>query len=48
MNKIKELAPGIALCLLVALPCWWLGKMFPIIGGPVFAILCGMTHLPEA
>ena len=42
MNKIKELAPGIALCLLVALPCWWLGKMFPIIGGPVFAILCGM------
>ena len=27
---------------MIALPCWWLGKRFPIVGGPVFAIVCGM------
>ena len=25
-----------------AVPCWLLGKAFPIVGGPVFAILAGM------
>lgn len=38
----KALLPGLALCLLLALPCWFLGKIFPVIGGPVFAILLGM------
>ena len=38
----KSLLPGLALCLLLALPCWFLGKIFPVIGGPVFAILLGM------
>lgn len=35
--------PGIVLCLLIALPSWFLGKAFPVIGGPVFAILAGMV-----
>lgn len=39
---IKAAGRGVALCLLIALPCWWLGKAFPIVGGPVFAILAGM------
>lgn len=33
---------GIALCLAIAVPSWILGKMAPIIGGPVIAILLGM------
>lgn len=42
MNFIKTNANGVALCLIIAIPCWFLGKQFPIIGGPVFAILFGM------
>ncbi|HEP1434983.1 hypothetical membrane spanning protein [Streptococcus pyogenes] len=34
--------PGLLLCLLLALPAWYLGRLFPIIGAPVFAILLGM------
>lgn len=41
-NKIFKLLPGIILCLLIAGFSWVLGKQFPIIGGPVFAILIGM------
>ena len=33
---------GILICLCIAIPAWFLGKMFSIIGGPVFAILFGM------
>lgn len=33
---------GIALCLIIAVPAWYLGKLFPIVGGPVFLILIGM------
>lgn len=39
----KKIAPGTALCLLIAIPCWLLGRAFPIVGGPVFAILAGMS-----
>lgn len=42
MSKISKLAPGVALCLIIALPSWLLGKKFPIVGGAVFAILIGM------
>ena len=42
MTKIKLLGPGLLLCLALAVPCWLLGKAFPIVGGPVFAILAGM------
>lgn len=42
MNMTKENVPGLLLCLGIAVPCWLLGKAFPVIGGPVFAILAGM------
>ena len=43
MHSIKKKAPGLLLCVIIALPCWFLGKQFPVIGGPVFAILVGMV-----
>lgn len=43
MTKAKNLAPGVLLCLVLAVPCWLLGKAFPVVGGPVFAILAGMV-----
>ncbi len=33
---------GILVCLLIALPSYFLGKLFPVIGGAVIAILLGM------
>ena len=49
MLQVKEKFPGVLLCFLLALPCWWLGHKFPVIGAPVFAIVLGMirhTDLP--
>lgn len=43
MLKIRIVMPGILLCLVIAAPAWFLGKAFPLIGGPIFAILIGMT-----
>lgn len=43
MNLLKKNAPGLALCLAVALPSWFLGSAAPVVGGPVFAILIGMV-----
>lgn len=40
--EAKMLA-GMIVCLLIALPAWFLGRAFPIIGGPVFGILIGMV-----
>ncbi len=42
MTFIHEKGRGLALCLAIAVPSWLLGKTFPIIGGPVIAILAGM------
>ena len=42
MNFIKNNWKGILLCLCIAIPSWFLGKQFPIIGGAVIAILAGM------
>jgi uncharacterized integral membrane protein (TIGR00698 family) len=46
MNRVHEFlrnnVSGIFVCLLIALPSFLLGKKFPIIGGPVIAILAGM------
>lgn len=42
MNFIKNNWKGLALCLCIAVPSWFLGKQFPIIGGAVIAILAGM------
>lgn len=43
MEFIKKNGAGLALCLAIAVPSWFLGKAFPVIGGPVFAILIGMV-----
>ena len=45
--------PGIALCLAIALVAYLLGGLWPIVGGPVFAILLGLfirnvLPVPEA
>jgi len=37
-----KLLKGIGFSLIFAIPAWFLGKQFPIIGGPVFGILLGM------
>lgn len=42
MNFIKTNGKGFVLCLCIAVPSWFLGKRFPIIGGAVIAILAGM------
>ena len=42
MNFIKKNWMGFLVCLVIAIPSWFLGKQFPIIGGPVIAILLGM------
>ncbi|MGN1148027.1 MAG: YeiH family protein [Lachnospiraceae bacterium] len=42
MEFVKKNGLGLLLCLIIAVPCWFLGKQFPVIGGPVFAILAGM------
>lgn len=46
MNFIKEKWKGLLLCLALAVPASLLGKQFPIVGGPVFAILGGMIFAP--
>ena len=42
MLLIKDRFQGVFLCFVLALPAYFLGKEFEIIGGPVFAILLGM------
>lgn len=42
MTNIKNSLWGVGLCLLMAIPCYFLGKAFPVVGGPVFAIILGM------
>lgn len=42
MSIIKKNGPGFVLCFILAIPSWLLGKTFPIIGGPIIAILVGM------
>lgn len=43
MEWIKKNSPGILLCLAIAIPSWFIGTAFPIIGGAVIAILAGMV-----
>lgn len=46
MNKflrtLSDLWKGLLVCLVIAVPAHFLGKLVPVIGGPVFAILVGM------
>lgn len=41
-SKVLSNLPGILVCLAIAIPSWFLGKQFPIIGGPVISIVLGM------
>ncbi len=43
MTKISAIWKGVLLSLLIALPSYALGLMFPIIGGPIIAIVIGMV-----
>lgn len=43
MEFIKKSWKGILICLCIAIPAWFLGKQFEVVGGPVFAILIGMV-----
>ena len=43
MNFLKNNWKGLLLCLVIAVPAFFLGKLLPVVGGPVFAILIGMV-----
>lgn len=43
MEFLKKNWKGTGFCLCIAVPSWFLGKQFPIIGGPVIAIIAGMV-----
>ena len=43
MQTIKKYLSGMAVCLAIAVPSWLLGKLVPVIGGPVFSIVIGMV-----
>ena len=47
MNSIKSFLSknlfGMLICFIIALPAWFLGKRFPIIGGPVIEIIAGIV-----
>ena len=39
---LKRTIPGVVLCAVIAVPSWFLGKLVPVIGSAVFAIVFGM------
>lgn len=43
MKTLKKNLLGIAICAIIAIPSYIMGSHFTFIGGPVFAILIGMT-----
>ena len=46
MNFIKENYKGLLLAIVIALPSYFIGLQFPLIGGPIIAILLGMILNP--
>lgn len=42
MKQWQQLLPGLGLALAIAVPAWYLGKVIPVVGSPVFGILLGM------
>ena len=48
MQTIRKYLPGMAVCLAIAVPSWLLGKLVPVIGGPVFSIVIGMVIALDA
>lgn len=43
MDFLKKHWKGLLLCLVIAVPAFFLGRLLPVVGGPVFAILIGMV-----
>ena len=43
MEFLNKTWKGIVLSLIISVPSWILGNMFPVIGGPVIGILLGMV-----
>lgn len=41
--RIRDELPGIGLCLMVAAPAYFVGKLWPLIGGPAFSIITGIA-----
>lgn len=42
MKFMKENGKGLLLCMAIAVPCWFLGNVIPVVGGAIFAMLAGM------
>lgn len=42
LTSILNKLPGIGLTIMIAVPAWYVGKAFPIIGAPILGILFGM------
>lgn len=40
---MKQKLPGIILSFFIAIPAWFAGQLYPLVGGPVLAILSGMV-----
>ena len=43
MKRFLEILIGLALALAVAVPSWLLGRVVPLVGAPIFAIVIGMA-----
>ena len=43
MEFIKKNWLGVFLCVCIAVPSWFIGKIVPVIGAPIFAIIIGMV-----
>jgi uncharacterized integral membrane protein (TIGR00698 family) len=41
--RLRAKLPGILICFFIALPSWFIGKMFPAIGAPIAAIFAGIV-----
>ena len=42
MNFMEKNWRGIFICFIIAIPSWFLGRIFPVVGGAVIAIITGM------
>ena len=42
MNFMEKNWRGIFICFIIAIPSWFLGRIFPVVGGAVIAIIAGM------
>ena len=45
MNFIKKNLIGILVCFFIAIPSWLIGKIFPVIGGPVIDSCWNGNHM---